>query len=80
MATLTIKGIPDELYQQLKERATAERRSLNSEVIVCLERAVGTRRPSVEEHLERARASRERAGSHVIALETIQAAKSEGRP
>lgn len=79
MATLTIKGIPDELYQQLKKRATAERRSLNSEVIVCLERAVGTRRPTLEEELERARALQRRAGPHVFSLEELQAAKAEGR-
>ncbi len=40
MATLTIKNIPDELYRQLKKTAEQHRRSLNSEVIVCLERSL----------------------------------------
>ncbi len=45
MPTLTIKGLPDPLYRRLKEQAKAHRRSLNGEIIVCLERAVGSGRP-----------------------------------
>lgn len=33
MATLTIRGLPDELHAVLKERARRNRRSLNQEVI-----------------------------------------------
>jgi plasmid stability protein len=40
MPTLTIKGLPDPLYPRLKQQAEAHRRSLNREIIVCLERAV----------------------------------------
>ena len=39
MPSLTIKGIPDKLFSRLKRRATLHRRSLNSEVITCLEQA-----------------------------------------
>ncbi|MGC8703572.1 MAG: FitA-like ribbon-helix-helix domain-containing protein, partial [Thiomonas sp.] len=35
--TLTLKNIPDEVYQRLKTSAEIHRRSLNSEAIVCLE-------------------------------------------
>ncbi|MDQ3254247.1 MAG: Arc family DNA-binding protein, partial [Acidobacteriota bacterium] len=34
MATLTIKNLPDDLYQQLKRTAAQHRRSINSEVII----------------------------------------------
>ncbi|MDP6227489.1 MAG: Arc family DNA-binding protein, partial [Dehalococcoidia bacterium] len=37
MATLTIKNIPDGLCHRLRESAKQHRRSINSEVIVCLE-------------------------------------------
>ena len=37
MPVLTIKGMPDNLYRRLKKRAAANRRSLNSEIIFCLE-------------------------------------------
>ena len=44
MPVLTIKGMPDSLYKKLKARAAANRRSLNSEIIVCLTE-VATRVP-----------------------------------
>ena len=39
MATITVKNIPDEIYERLKGAASANRRSINREIIVCLERA-----------------------------------------
>lgn len=36
----TIKGMPDGLYRRLKTRAAAHRRSLNSEIVGCLEQSV----------------------------------------
>ena len=35
--TLTLKNVPDDIYERLKLAAQAHRRSINSEVIVCLE-------------------------------------------
>ncbi|HNS57464.1 MAG TPA: Arc family DNA-binding protein, partial [Nitrosomonas europaea] len=35
--TLTLKNIPDDVYERLKVAAEVHRRSLNSEIIVCLE-------------------------------------------
>lgn len=37
MATLTLKNVPDDLYQRLKREAALHRRSLNQEVIAQLE-------------------------------------------
>jgi hypothetical protein len=34
-STITLKNIPDEVYERLKASAEANRRSLNSEAIVC---------------------------------------------
>jgi plasmid stability protein len=36
VATLTIKNLPDALYAQLKTRAAAHRRSINSEAILAV--------------------------------------------
>lgn len=44
MPNLTIKSIPDELYQRLKKSASEHRHSMNREVIVCLERSLLSRR------------------------------------
>ncbi|HEY2993274.1 MAG TPA: DNA-binding protein [Methylomirabilota bacterium] len=41
MATLTIKNVPEKLVRRLKTQASLHRRSLNLEVIACLESATG---------------------------------------
>jgi plasmid stability protein len=43
MANVTIKGLPDGVYGRVKQRAERSRRSLNAELIVALEEAVGLR-------------------------------------
>lgn len=40
MATLNIKGFPEDLYRSLGEKAAEDRRSLSSEVIYLLEWAL----------------------------------------
>lgn len=57
MPSLTIKGIPDELFARLRNRADQHRRSMNSEIIVLLEEALGIRaraRGSVLKEIEEA--------------------------
>ncbi|MBP7866048.1 MAG: Arc family DNA-binding protein [Acidobacteria bacterium] len=79
MPTLTIKNLPPELYERLKERARLHRRSLNSEVIVCLEKAEGPGFGSEEEILVKARHWRERTASLPLSDDEITQAKREGR-
>lgn len=40
MRSLTVRGVPEELHEELKRRAERNRRSLNGEVLVLLERAM----------------------------------------
>ena len=40
MANITVKDIPDELYEQFKATAQQDRRSLNAEIIVAMEALV----------------------------------------
>ena len=61
MATLTVTNIPDDLYERLKASAAEHRRSINSEIIVCLERALASHRIDPDALLARADALRERA-------------------
>jgi plasmid stability protein len=56
--TLTLKNVPDEVYERLKASAEMHRRSLNSEAIVCLESVLVPGRVPVGERLARARALR----------------------
>jgi len=80
MPTITVKNIPNELYVYLKRSAQANRRSLNSEIIVCIERTLRVRRVEPEAVLGRARRLREKTAGHVIGDEEFTAAKMAGRP
>jgi len=56
--TLTLKNIPDDVYERLKLSAAANRRSINREAIVCLEAALLATRIAPAERLARARTLR----------------------
>ena len=58
MPTLTIKNVPDRLVRRLKTQATLHRRSLNLEVIVCLEATADAVPVDPDTLLARARAVR----------------------
>jgi plasmid stability protein len=79
MATITVKNIPTDLYERLKQSAEANRRSINSEVIVCIERAVRSRKIHPEATLARARELREKTGDYLITDDEFTQAKIAGR-
>jgi plasmid stability protein len=60
MVTLTIKNLPDSLYEQLKLTAAKHRRSINSEVIVQLENALPPPIPKAQEMLKEIREFRKK--------------------
>ena len=80
MTTITLKNIPDDLYQRLKLQARAHRRSLNSELIHCLETVLRPKRITAQERLERIRAMRPRIDPRAIGAQDILAAIDDGRP
>ena len=53
MPYMTIKSIPEKLYQSLKISARTNHRSLNGEAIACLERSLGLTRLASEAVLEK---------------------------
>ena len=79
MATVTVKNIPDGLYGRLKTVAEINRRSINSEIIVCIENAVTSCRINPDKALENARRLRQLTASHRISDEEFNQAKAEGR-
>ena len=79
MATLTIKNIPDAVYEQLKQRAARHRRSVNSEAIVCLEEVLGSKLVDLATFLTSIRALRENISAVFVTEEDLRAAKDEGR-
>ena len=80
LPTITVKNIPAELYDRLKRSAQANRRSINSEIIVCIERALYSRQIDPEAILPRARALREKTVDYPITDEEFTAAKATDRP
>lgn len=80
MPALTIKNIPDDVYNALKDNAKQQHRSINSEVIMCLKRSLLPKRISPEERLSAIRAIRSQIKSAVITTEDIDQAINEGRP
>lgn len=78
MATLTIKNVPDELYKQLEHSARNHRRSINSEAIVCLERALNHVQPDEEALMERIRQLRAEFPTRLTEEQRRRAVK-EGR-
>ena len=78
--TLTLKNIPDEVYERLKASAETHRRSLNSEAIVCLESVLLPGRIDPGERLARARTLRAALGKTKFKARDIDALKREGRP
>lgn len=78
--TLTLKNIPDVVYDRLKLSAEAHRRSMNSEAIVCLEAALLRARVTPAERLARARGLRAALPKGQFEERDIDELKRAGRP
>lgn len=77
--TLTLKNIPDDVYERLKAAAALHRRSLNSEAIVCLESVLAPTKLGPSERIARARQLRDSLSGSFLAAD-IDALKRDGRP
>lgn len=83
---LTIRGLPDEVHARLKERAKANRRSLNQEVVAEL---IASGSDSETKRVERARERIRRANAEIdsvrakmkrfMTTDEIDTAINEGR-
>ena len=80
MATVTLKNIPDSLYNQIKQSAKSNRRSINSEIITCIEKALRGRKINPDNILSAARALRKKTHGHLFTEKDITKVKSAGRP
>ncbi|HEX3528873.1 MAG TPA: Arc family DNA-binding protein [Thermoanaerobaculia bacterium] len=80
MTTLTVKGVPEGLYERLKQSAAESHRSINSEVIVCLERSLLSQRIDPEAFLARVDTLQRKIALPPLTDELLRKAKSEGRP
>ncbi|MBZ5542666.1 MAG: Arc family DNA-binding protein [Acidobacteriia bacterium] len=79
MPTLTIKKLPARLHTRLKRQAAAHRRSINSEAIECLEKALSEPALDPEAFLAHIRARRERNRNIYATERSLRAARNWGR-
>jgi plasmid stability protein len=79
MATITLKNIPEQLYQKLKKRAKQHYRSLNSEVIVCLQNVLRSKKVDPNLLLDRARDLRSNVSGKLTDKDLLSL-KNQGRP
>ncbi|MCX7014040.1 MAG: Arc family DNA-binding protein [Candidatus Sumerlaeota bacterium] len=80
MPTLTIKGIPEDILRRMKRRAAVHRRSLNSEVIVCLGQAARTPAMDPGAFLTEIDEMRARLALPPLTETKLRKAKAAGRP
>jgi plasmid stability protein len=80
MVAITVKNIPAPLYERVKERAKANHRSINNELITILEQTVMIQPIDVAETLERTRRIRDLTAHYVISDDELTRLKNEGRP
>ena len=80
MASLTIKNVPQSLLRQLKAQAARHRRSLNHEVIVCLESLTQRVLVDVDSLLAKARQIRRIPQKTRLTDRTLTSLKVAGRP
>ena len=76
---LTVKNIPSDLYDRLKNSAAEHRRSVNSEVIFCLEQTLRCERVDPDAFLARVDALQEQLSVPPLTDAILAAAKKERR-
>ena len=79
MPTLTLKNIPTHLYDAIKSTAKIHRRSMNSEILYCVEKVLGTHKIDVKEQISAARRLRAKTSTFSISDNELNKAKNEGR-
>jgi plasmid stability protein len=79
MKSITVKNIPADIYESLKNSAKMNRRSINSEIIMIIEAAVHCKKIVPEDFIVTARQLREKTAAYVITDEEFNQAKRTGR-
>jgi len=79
MVTVTIKNIPEQVYERIKAQAKKNHRSINGEILSILEQAISLPPIDVQATLERARKVRELTADYTITADEIERMINEGR-
>ena len=76
---ITIRDIPDDIYEKLKRQAELNHRSINSEVIVYLKKLVQSHPIDPGQVIARAKRLKGKAKGS-LSMDQIEAAVEQGRP
>lgn len=76
---ITIRDIPDDVYEKLKRQAELHHRSINSEVVVCLKKIVQSHRRDPNQIIARAKKLKQNTKGS-LSVDQIQEAIDQGRP
>ncbi len=79
MVTITIKNIPEQVYEPIKAQAKVNHRSINGEILSILDQAVALPPIDVQATLERARKVRELTAKYTVTADEIEKMINEGR-
>ena len=79
MPNLTIKNIPDELFEKLKAAAERHHRSMNKEAIACIDAAVSMNPARENAHMNRAREIASNFGKPRFTIDEIVETVRSGR-
>ncbi len=80
MPGFTLRNIPDDLFNNLKQNAEIHKRSINSEILFCLESALLPKKLTPSERLNRVESLRSTIPAGVISCNDINDAINSGRP
>ena len=80
MPDVTIENIPDDLYEQLKIKANLNNRSIDSEILSCLEQALLPNKLMPEERLSQIEQLRTAISPNQITAQDIDQEIDKGRP
>jgi antitoxin FitA len=76
--SITLKNIPEPIYQRVKLAAKRHHRSMNNEIIACLEQVLAPQAVDVESRLEEARRLRAQFTGPALTIEDIARAIDRG--
>ena len=79
VTTFTVKNIPPSLYEKLKKSAERNRRSINSEIIVCIEKSVQSHALDINRILAQARSLRSHTQAAPLTDDELIKAIEDGR-
>ena len=79
MVTVTLKNIPEHIYERIKAQAKINHRSINGEILSILDQAISLPPIDVKTTLDRARKVRELTANYVVTADEIEKMINEGR-